>query len=379
MHIACISPQLEVRFSVDLSEVHSELVLLSRSFWDLRCQLGRWKGWTKMKTREQIMTYLQCWSHFCFSRGLDSGSPCAQTCFLRMWLWFSASFVQMHRPILVCQNSDVIDVKGVISEKDLQKSSDLLNLCRVKIVDTCGHVDARHSRSGGLETKIERAFWQGSCCFCLFVWVLTRDDAKLYTWHAWRMWKNYLMSSRTALTALPQLLNHILWVQEEPVASGSVGQVHRARLRAEHALDGPGVQLVTASYSWGVKFSSLFMTRFWDFIPDFKILPSLAPGGNLRDVAVKIQHPGVIDSAFMDLNIVPQWHFQHLQHWLVYFWSLRSTAKVWKIVEFSEKFLHMTMPFDRSRFLRFVRSPEEPFKSAMSKRVLYVWSGMNRT
>lgn len=29
-------------------------------------------------------------------------------------------------------------------------------------------------------------------------------------------------------------------------------------------------------------------------------------GGNLRDVAVKIQHPGVIDSAFMDLNIVPQ-------------------------------------------------------------------------
>jgi len=76
--------------------------------------------------------------------------------------------------------------------------------------------------------------------------------------------------------------------QEEPVASGSVGQVHRARLRAEHALDGPG--------------------------------------GNLRDVAVKIQHPGVIDSAFMDLNIV------------------------WKIVEFSEKFLHMTMPFDRSDF-----------------------------
>eukprot|EP00439_Symbiodinium_sp_Y106_P082930 s629_g22.t1 len=76
--------------------------------------------------------------------------------------------------------------------------------------------------------------------------------------------------------------------QEEPVASGSVGQVHRARLRAEHALDGPG--------------------------------------GQLRDVAVKIQHPGVIDSAFMDLNIV------------------------WKIVEFSEKFLHMTMPFDRSDF-----------------------------
>ena len=74
----------------------------------------------------------------------------------------------MHQPILVCQNSDVIDVKGVLSEKDLQKSSDLLNLCRVKIVDTCEHVDARHSRSGGLETKIERTFWQGSCCF-LFV------------------------------------------------------------------------------------------------------------------------------------------------------------------------------------------------------------------
>lgn len=76
--------------------------------------------------------------------------------------------------------------------------------------------------------------------------------------------------------------------QEEPIASGSVGQVHRARLRAEHALDGPG--------------------------------------GNLRDVAVKIQHPGVIDSAFMDLNIV------------------------WKVVEFSENFLHMTVPFDRSDF-----------------------------
>ena len=38
----------------------------------------------KMKTCEQIMTDLQCWSHFCFPRGLDSGSPCAQTCFLRM-------------------------------------------------------------------------------------------------------------------------------------------------------------------------------------------------------------------------------------------------------------------------------------------------------
>ena len=44
------------------------------------------------------------------------------------------------------------------------------------------------------------------------------------------------------------------------------------------------------------------------------ILHSLAPGGNLRDVAVKIQHPGVIDSAFMDLNIVPQLNAGHLQH-----------------------------------------------------------------
>ena len=59
---------------------------------------------------------------------------------------------------------------------------------------------------------------------------------------------------------------------------------------------------------------------------------------------------------------------------IVFFWSLRSTAKVWKIVEFSEKFLHMTMPFDRSRFLRFVCNSEEPFKSAMLKRVLYVWA-----
>lgn len=75
---------------------------------------------------------------------------------------------------------------------------------------------------------------------------------------------------------------------EEPVASGSVGQVHRARMRPEFALDGPG--------------------------------------GRLRDVAVKVQHPGVIDSAFMDLGII------------------------WKVVEFSQKFLHMTVPFDRNEF-----------------------------
>eukprot|EP00930_Biecheleria_cincta_P072623 TRINITY_DN59991_c0_g1_i1.p1 TRINITY_DN59991_c0_g1~~TRINITY_DN59991_c0_g1_i1.p1 ORF type:complete len:585 (-),score=92.05 TRINITY_DN59991_c0_g1_i1:173-1927(-) len=76
--------------------------------------------------------------------------------------------------------------------------------------------------------------------------------------------------------------------QEEPVGSGSVGQVHRARLRPEHALDGPG--------------------------------------GRLRNVAVKVQHPGVVDSAFMDLSIV------------------------WKVVELSENFLHMTLPFDRGDF-----------------------------
>jgi len=76
--------------------------------------------------------------------------------------------------------------------------------------------------------------------------------------------------------------------EDVPVASGSVGQVHRARLRPEYALDGPG--------------------------------------GKLRDVAVKVQHPGVVDSAFMDLNIV------------------------WKIVDFSERFLHMTLPFNRGEF-----------------------------
>lgn len=76
--------------------------------------------------------------------------------------------------------------------------------------------------------------------------------------------------------------------QDKPVASGSVGQVHRARLRPECALDGPG--------------------------------------GKLRDVAVKVRHPGVADSAFMDLSIV------------------------WKIVNFSEKYLHMTVPFDRTEF-----------------------------
>lgn len=82
--------------------------------------------------------------------------------------------------------------------------------------------------------------------------------------------------------------------EEEPVASGSVGQVHRARLRPEFALDGPG--------------------------------------GRLRDVAVKVQHPGVVDSAFMDLSIV------------------------WKVVEFSENFLHMTMPFNRGEFDEVIRA-----------------------
>jgi len=82
--------------------------------------------------------------------------------------------------------------------------------------------------------------------------------------------------------------------EEQPVASGSVGQVHRARLRPEFALDGPG--------------------------------------GRLRDVAVKVQHPGVVDSAFMDLSIV------------------------WKVVEFSEKFLHMTMPFNRGEFDEVIRA-----------------------
>mmetsp|Transcript_148644 Transcript_148644/g.477270 ORF Transcript_148644/g.477270 Transcript_148644/m.477270 type:complete len:622 (+) Transcript_148644:64-1929(+) len=76
--------------------------------------------------------------------------------------------------------------------------------------------------------------------------------------------------------------------EDEPVASGSVGQVHRARLRPEFALDGPG--------------------------------------GKLRDVAVKVQHPGVVDSAFMDLDIV------------------------WKVVDFSQHFLHMTLPFNRGEF-----------------------------
>jgi len=76
--------------------------------------------------------------------------------------------------------------------------------------------------------------------------------------------------------------------EEEPIASGSVGQVHRARLRPEFALDGRE--------------------------------------GRLRDVAVKIQHPGVADSAFMDLNIL------------------------WKVVHWSERVIHMTMPFNRGEF-----------------------------
>lgn len=73
-----------------------------------------------------------------------------------------------------------------------------------------------------------------------------------------------------------------------PVASGSVGQVHRARLLAERALDGPG--------------------------------------GRYRDVAVKVRHPGVADSAFMDLDIL------------------------WKVVDCTQSFIHMTMPFDRADF-----------------------------
>ena len=40
--------------------------------------------------------------------------------------------------------------------------------------------------------------------------------------------------------------------QEEPVASGSVGQVHKARLRAEHALDGPGINGQRASETDGL-------------------------------------------------------------------------------------------------------------------------------
>jgi len=79
-----------------------------------------------------------------------------------------------------------------------------------------------------------------------------------------------------------------------PVASGSVGQVHRARLRSEFALD--------------------------------------KPHGQLRDVAVKIQHPAVADSAFMDLNIL------------------------WNIIEVSQKFLHMALPFDRGEFDEVIRS-----------------------
>jgi len=82
--------------------------------------------------------------------------------------------------------------------------------------------------------------------------------------------------------------------EDEPVASGSVGQVHRAQLRPEFALDGPG--------------------------------------GRLRDVAVKVQHPGVVESAFMDLSIV------------------------WKVVEFSERFLHMTLPFNRGEFDEVIRA-----------------------
>lgn len=76
--------------------------------------------------------------------------------------------------------------------------------------------------------------------------------------------------------------------QEEPIASGSVGQVHRARLRAGFALDGGD--------------------------------------GRLREVAVKIRHPGVADSAFMDLDIL------------------------WNVVQFSQRFLHMTVPFCRGEF-----------------------------
>ena len=48
--------------------------------------------------------------------------------------------------------------------------------------------------------------------------------------------------------------------QEEPVASGSVGQVHRARLRAEHALDGPGVPLMRFVYVFAI-----FLDNLYDF------------------------------------------------------------------------------------------------------------------
>ena len=102
-------------FPMELSEVHSELVLPSRSFWDLMCQLGRFT--TGEKGRKYV-TKITGNVRVIFAWGLDSGSPCARTCFLQMWLWFSASFVQMHQPILVFQNSDV---KRVLSEKDLDE------------------------------------------------------------------------------------------------------------------------------------------------------------------------------------------------------------------------------------------------------------------
>jgi predicted unusual protein kinase regulating ubiquinone biosynthesis (AarF/ABC1/UbiB family) len=82
--------------------------------------------------------------------------------------------------------------------------------------------------------------------------------------------------------------------QEEPIASGSVGQVHRARLRPEFSLDGGQ--------------------------------------GRLRDVAVKVRHPGVADSAFMDLDIL------------------------WNVVQFSQRFLHMTVPFVRGEFDEVIRA-----------------------
>lgn len=53
---------------------------------------------------------------------------------------------------------------------------------------------------------------------------------------------------------------------EEPIASGTVAQVHRARLRPEHAI-----------------------------------------GGSIRDVAVKIQHPNVLEETFCDVDLL--WKF----------------------------------------------------------------------
>lgn len=77
------------------------------------------------------------------------------------------------------------------------------------------------------------------------------------------------------------------------MASGTIGQVHRARLRPEYALDGAG--------------------------------------GNLVEVAVKTRHPWVLDEVFVDLDFI------------------------FFVIDKATDYIHMSIPFDKPEFSQMIR------------------------